>query len=298
MRFLVVLNIVLSITATLGNIIISVALHKESSLHPPSKLLYLCLAITDFCVGFTLQPLNVTHLIFAMHGRKELCSHILIANYIIGVVLFGVSLSTLTAISVDRLLALLLRLRYRQVVTLRRSRVAVAFVWLVNIFVATMYFWIHFVFLWYGYILILVCFITSISSYSKIYLTLRRHQQTLVQSRVQQEQRNGGGIPPNIARYRKTVSTALWVQLTLVACYLPYGVVTALMTSYGLSPSVVLAGRFASTLVYLNSTLNPFLYCWKIKEVRQSVKDIIEQMYCVSRVQVFTGDPSTIESIN
>ena len=36
-------NILLSITATLGNSLILVALHKESSLHPPSKLLYRCL---------------------------------------------------------------------------------------------------------------------------------------------------------------------------------------------------------------------------------------------------------------
>ena len=37
-----VVNILLSITATLGNSLILVALHKESSLHPPSKLLYRC----------------------------------------------------------------------------------------------------------------------------------------------------------------------------------------------------------------------------------------------------------------
>ena len=47
--FLSALHIFLSITAFLGNTLILVALHKETSLHPPSKLLYRNLAITDLC---------------------------------------------------------------------------------------------------------------------------------------------------------------------------------------------------------------------------------------------------------
>ena len=50
-------NILLSITATLGNSLILVALHKESRLHPPSKLLYRCLATIDLLVGLVGQPL-------------------------------------------------------------------------------------------------------------------------------------------------------------------------------------------------------------------------------------------------
>ena len=51
------LNIPLSITAFLGNVLIIVALQKVSSIHPPSKLLLACLASTDLCVGLITQPL-------------------------------------------------------------------------------------------------------------------------------------------------------------------------------------------------------------------------------------------------
>ena len=54
--FISALNIFLSITAFLGNTLILVALHKETSLHPPSKLLYRNLAITDLCVGIIAEP--------------------------------------------------------------------------------------------------------------------------------------------------------------------------------------------------------------------------------------------------
>ena len=47
--------------------------------------------------------------------------------------LCGVSLLTLTAISVDRLLALLLGLRYRQVVTVKKTYVAILAFWIVSV---------------------------------------------------------------------------------------------------------------------------------------------------------------------
>ena len=49
--FVSVLNIFLSITAFLGNILILLSLHKGTSLNKPSKLLFRNLAVTDLCVG-------------------------------------------------------------------------------------------------------------------------------------------------------------------------------------------------------------------------------------------------------
>ena len=59
LTFISVLNIFLSITAFLGNSLILAALRKESSLHPPSKLLLRSLATTDLCVGLISEPLHV-----------------------------------------------------------------------------------------------------------------------------------------------------------------------------------------------------------------------------------------------
>ena len=117
---LLVLNGFVAITAFLGNTLILVALHKQSSLHAPSKLLFRNLATTDLCVGIIVEPLFVTYLISTLKERWNFCPYVFAVLSITGHVLCGVSLSTLTAISVDRLLALLLGLRYRQVVTLKR----------------------------------------------------------------------------------------------------------------------------------------------------------------------------------
>ncbi|KAL9988210.1 hypothetical protein ACROYT_G002629 [Oculina patagonica] len=126
------INAALCITATLGNILILVALQKDCHLRPPAKLLFRSLASTDLCVGLISQPCFVLFLISA--ARQSWLSSCEIAEGIVHItsaVLCGISLYTLTAISVDRLLALLLGLRYRQVVTLVRVRRVIIISWLV-----------------------------------------------------------------------------------------------------------------------------------------------------------------------
>ena len=51
------LNGFMAITAFLGNTLILVTLHKASSIHPPSKLLFRNLATNDFCVGVIVEYL-------------------------------------------------------------------------------------------------------------------------------------------------------------------------------------------------------------------------------------------------
>ena len=275
---LLVLNTFLSITAFLGNTLILVALHKESPLHPPSKLLLRSLAITDLFVGIIVEPLNVVYLMSVRSKRWDLCYNVYVAVFIASHILCAVSLLVLTAISVDRLLALWLGLRYRQVVTLRSVCMTVIVSSVLSIVGTTSYIWSPLLFslLFYtglSFCLSIICF-----SYMKIFFTLRHYQ---TQVNVAQEQPRQA-IPLNIARYRKAVYSALWVQVALFICYLPFGTIQVLtdQRSFKFSSSFYLAKNFSFAFVFLNSSLNPLIYCWKIKEVRQAVKDTIRQIYC------------------
>ena len=266
----------MSVTAFLGNTLILAALHKESSLHAPSKLLLRTLATTDLCVGLIAEPLAVSLWMSMASERWNNCHFLNVAGSITGYVLCTVTLYTLTAISVDRVLALLLGLRYRQVVTLKRTYVTVTCFCTLAIVGTATHFWNDLITLRYGYGNVSLCLVVSVFSYGKIIFALRQYQ-IQTQNRVHQEQPSQIA-PLNIARYKKTVSSALWVQLTLVVCYLPHGIVQALLTQRGLSNSFLLSRGFTSTLVFLNSSLNPILYCWKIKEVRQAVNETVRQL--------------------
>ena len=274
-----VLNIFMSTTAFLGNTLILVALHKESSLHPPSKFLLRSLATTDLFVGLVSEPMYAIYLMATVSESWTVCRYAKGSLFIAGYILATVSLLTLAAISVDRLLALLLGLRYRQVVTLKRTYAVVICFWVVSIIASTLHFWNSLIPLWYGQIVTALSLLTSICSYTKIFFKLRQHQ-TTVQDNVQEQQTQP--TPLSVARYKKTVSSALWLQLTLVFCYLPYGIAAQFRSQGNLSASVFFAIEFTTTLVFLNSSLNPILYCWKIRDVRQAVKDTLRQLSCLS----------------
>ena len=276
---LAALNVLLSITASLGNILILIALQKESSLHPPSKLLFRGLTLTDLLVGIFVQPLLAVQLITIANHQLQLCYTVVSTNDIPARSRSAVSLCTLTAISVDRLLALLLGLRYRQTVTLRRTRGTVIFIWILNIAVSSLRILSRTIISWASSALIYSLLVTSAFCYIKIYLTLRHHEVEM-QDNAHQGQANEEGIPMNVARYRKTVTSSLWVQVTLIACYLPFGILTALSNPFTLSHN--LATKIAITLILLNSSLNPILYCWKMRGVRQAVKDMVRQFLPLS----------------
>ena len=276
--FLSVLNSFMSVTALLGNALILIVLHKESSLHPPSKLLLRSLATTDLCVGLIAEPLAVISWMSVVNGHLNISRYASPVGCTTANIFCGVSVLTLTAISVDRLLALLLGLRYRQVVTLKRTYVIVITLWVLSALLSAVWYWSPSITFLYQIIAIPLCLIISIFSYTKIFSTLRHHQNQVHDQFQQPNQTN----QLNIARYKKAVSTAIWLQLTLVACYLPYGVVTTLATNGGLSSSVYSAWYYvAVSLVFLNSSLNPILYYWKIEEVRRGVKDTIRQVLCL-----------------
>ena len=286
--FLVALNIFLSITASLSNALILIALHKVTSIYPPTKLLFRCLAVTDLGAGLITQPLFAIDLLSEITDLDIIWDRdvMLSITIVSTVVLAAVSILSSTAISVDRLLALMMGLRYRHVVSLRRVRALITCVWLLSSTLAAGIifgtFKIQSIVLNVFFVLIILCILISFISYTKIYLRLRHHQIQLQENQQQQGQPlpNRGENPLNIARYKKTVSSIAWVQLALIICYLPFTVCHILSFNEALDLGSALDVTFS--FLFLNSSLNPILYCWKIKDVRQAVKDTIKFNCCAS----------------
>ena len=284
---LAAVNIVLSITASLGNILILIALRKVTSIHPPTKLLFQCLAITDLGVGFIAQPLMAANLLTDYIKNLDfkiwnISLYPLLSSS--SIIFSGVSIFASTALSVDRLLALFLGLRYRHVVTLKRTRAVLAYCWLTPLLTALV---------WHlrenaARSMIMISWtlqlIISLFSYTKIVIRLRQHQSS-VRDNVQQGQANTGGMPLNLERYKKTVVSIALVQLALVICYFPFIIFLIFaMHLKGIQPRRYFTLNFTATLVFLNSSLNPFLYCWRIKEIRQAVKATIRRFCaCLSQ---------------
>ena len=130
--------------------------------------------------------------------------------------------------------------------------------------------------------LLTLSLLVSVFSYAKIFKTLR-YRQVQVHRNTQQGQRpNGGGNQLNIARYKRTVYSIAWVQLALLICYIPYILLgfLRLFRKLPFSTKLYITTESFVTLVYLNSSLNPALYCWRIRDVKQEVKNMICKIFC------------------
>lgn len=281
--FISTLNVLLSITASLGNVLILFALSKGSSLHPPTKLLFRSLAVYDLCVGLVLQPCYVIIIIFENSLTQvpwKVIRYFVRVSTPITFLSCGLSVSTSTAISVDRLLALLLGLRYRHLVTLRRVRILVIYLWILSASPGLTY---HFYSPRAAFIsvmvLLMLSVLISVFSYMKIVLKLRQYQ-AQVHGHAQQELGDGR---MNITRYKKVVSSIAWVQLSFAVCYVPLFICLTMIHVYRWSgKSADIVWYSSVTLVFLNSSLNPFLYCWKITEIRLAVINTMREFCCLS----------------
>ena len=152
--------------------------------------------------------------------------------------------------------------------TLRRTRAFTVCFFVIGVSCGAFSFW-SFIISWVVINVVgVLSLIISILSYTKIYFTLRQHQ-AQVQDHVHQGQPKGGENPLGIARYKNTVSSIAWVQLALLVCYVPFKVMSILINTLTFSATLYMIWLATITLVYLNSSLNPILYCWNIKEVRK-----------------------------
>ena len=82
----------------------------------------------------------------------------------------------------------------------------------------------------------------------------------------------------NAARQIKTALATFYVYVVFLACYLPISGVRFAEIN---GETVLLSHLeyFTFTLVFLNSSLNPLIYCWKMRYIRQTVMEILRNCF-------------------
>ena len=101
-----------------------------------------------------------------------------------------------------------------------------------------------------------VCIRLHMDLFSNLSFFLHNNfRQTQVQDLINQHA--SPTSPMNIAPYRRAVFSALWLQITLVCCYLPHGIMSALLRHSEESAGASFKRHCTVTLVFTNSTLTP-----------------------------------------
>ena len=132
-----VFNSFLSYTTIMLNIVTIQAIRKTSSLPKTLKTLLLSLAVSDVGVGLLVQPFYASFLVKYIQQNVPSCSNYNVFS--VKATLFAIALFLgVVAVSVDRFLAIHLRLRYQELATHKRVVAVVISVWVLSLFFSLM----------------------------------------------------------------------------------------------------------------------------------------------------------------
>ena len=265
------LNVVFSLLTSTGNIIILHVIWKKRELHSPSFSLLFCLSASDLLVGLICQPCFVVYNIAELSDNFNVYCTFRIAQTMCSYVTSGMSLATLSGISIDRLLSLTLHLRYNSVVTVERIVRTASVLWILSITVVLLRFWIS-KWIIFPALLLLSTFVVTTLSTLKIFQIVRRHQRL-----IRQQQQSVQINTATALKCRKSAVTVIFVYGLFMLFYLPICVTMLVHSFTGYSLKVKIAYEYARTAVFINSFLNPLVDCWRISEIRRAVKNLLRK---------------------
>ena len=277
---LCVLHFIFSPVATFGNILAIRALWKASSMSANIKKLFLSLAVSDLAVGLFAQLMLAVVLRMAANGGHNfdlLCPTILTVCYFSLFLLACASFFNVTAIAVDRLLAITLHLRYQELVTSKRVIIALVSVWLTSGSAASLFVSLNIQNVTVGVIVEFVGILLTTVAYIRIYRVVRHHQN---QIHSQLEQQNAQAM--DLLRERKSAFNAVYFYVIFVACYLPFFCSGILLTIDSAQSSFWLTYHVTFFFVLLNSLLNTVVYCWRYREIRQIYKSTVKKIFRIT----------------
>ena len=277
-----VVNVPLMLIAIIANALVLFAILRTSSLRSVPSTVFICslAIITDLLVGLALQPIYIASEFQHSSGSLLLKTREFMAN-----LLCGVSLSTMTAISVDRCLALRCHVLYPNLMTTKRALYSCASLCFVSMFLSCLSIWRKHVgvFIVTG-LCIVICFVISFAAYIEIYVIVRHHE---IQIHTQHQAVNSFCPSPdtpnnhNMAISKKSAINTFIYFICMIFCYSPYLIYLLLRITLVISFERNWLTFVIATVVFLNSSINPFLYCWRNREIRTSVVKIVRKMNSV-----------------
>ena len=256
-----VLNAPLILIAISGNSLVLAAILRTPSLRSPSTVFLCSLAVSDLLVGLVVQPVYIAEQLQPSHS-------LLFVRRTVLFLACGVSLCTMAAISLDRFLALHYHMRYPNLITEKRAVYASATLWVIGILLSCFGFWKENVYFFTIAVGTTICLFVSTFSYVRIYFFVRQHR---LQIQVQQQAVENLNVEHNVnmeTRKKNAMNTFIY-YICVVFCYSPAlfsALILVIFPNHWTSPWLL-----ADTVAFMNSAINPFLYCWRTREIRTAV---------------------------
>ena len=271
--------------AVTGNALILMAIWRDQSLRTPSYIILCALAFTDLCTGLITQPFYVAAELICLGKLQENSGQLpflLFARSIseaCGTYFLSLTTALITLMSIERWL----HMTRRSLLTVRRSCLIMAVMSLLLIPVVVFRLLNVFekadrsISVAVLVILLLFCLITTPIAYFKVFQVIHRHQRQI--------QANGlcqtfGQSAINLAKFKKTVFSILYILAIFYFCFIPFLVYAGFVSSGKHPEFEQLVFHVASIFLLLSPAVNPYVYIWRMNDVRNGVKQLVKQLLC------------------
>lgn len=270
---LCIINVLIWLVATLGNLIVAMALWKIRRAQEPSTFLLGYLCVTDLLHTLTSQPMFIAAFFVILSKRTESYCFMNTISGLSACIFTGTSFLIVTAIAVDKYIALKLHLRYNEYVTGKRT----VFVLLGSFLFATALAVTWIIGLGKTFDILLVVLLATgilITTFASgmVHKIVKKHQRCI---RTQEQ-----SIAPyclNLKKHERSANTTLYIMAAFIVCFSPYFAVILILkkTSFEVQHSRGIIFMVCRTLLNANSSINPFLYCFRLRRVRQIVLGVL-----------------------
>ncbi|XP_032229558.2 histamine H2 receptor [Nematostella vectensis] len=269
--------------AVLANLFIIIVIARRPSLQNPSNVLLAGLACSDLLVGLIVQPCYVTFRLMENVAKFVPCGFRVVYSESFWVC-YGVSFMTLSAISIERYLALRLHLRYKGIITTRRVLFAIILIWIIDVLLTSLQ-WIA-----EGtthvrrtqLVLFMVCLLVTLIAHLRMLTIMRRHHK-----QIQVQLSNASSLHVQ----SKLAVNVMYIVGFYLILNMPVMVVT-LSTYVNGSHFNRNVFSWVETIAFCNSSLNPILCCWRNADIRKGVESLV-----CSRIRILASGHKTQNSI-
>ena len=270
----IIINSITCPFTVLLNVLVIMAVKRRPRLQSNSNILRACLAVTDVLTGLLTQPSFILWKTLYLLGTPYQNTVGYVSNSFFRA-LSVCSCLHLMLVTCERLVAIKFTTHYPYIVIKRNIKVAVISFWIVAIFwepsrlideAAKIFFNLLVTFV------LLSCVLCILISYVILYRETLRHRKMIKTQQLPQEE---------VERFvieSKALNTTVLVVGAVLLCFVPLVVIILLSQVIKLNLFISITNRSACTpcplfrtFAMLNSLFNLLIYCWRQKEMRQSV---------------------------
>jgi len=266
-----IMNGLVAIPTTALNLLLILSVLSSPSLRKPSYILICALAFTDFGVGFVVQPLYIARKIKFLTNEYDTYCLLLQVGNVFAHICCVPSVFIVTAISIDRYLAVSLRTAYNQRVTIKIVLQYLIFA----LFCTGCITYGRFQSTEPKYMSIAAAMMVGILSIILFCYFQSLKELKRVQRQITQNSTSTGRV--SNSKHRNILATLIIIVTTLFCCYVPFVTVVLTMAVYGRSRHFMIAWEIGLTLLYYNSFLNPVVHFTRLEELRLACVSIFKR---------------------